>query len=59
MRQLNSEFALFHTRKVWGCGSVGPFILKICSGFMDGQLHVPTAAPLAKIARFTMNRKLR
>jgi len=29
------------------------------SGFIDGQFHVLTAASLAKVARFTRNRKLR
>jgi len=59
MRQLKSEVTSFHTTNVWRCGSVGPWILKIYSAFMDGQVHVPTAAPLAKGARFTTNRKLR
>jgi hypothetical protein len=36
MRQLKSEVAPFHTTKVWRCGCVGPCILKIYSGFMDG-----------------------
>jgi len=59
MRQLKSEVTPFHTTKVWRCGSVGPCILKIYSAFMDGQVHVPTAATLARGASFTMNRKLR
>jgi len=59
MRKLKSEVASFHTTKVWRCGSVGPRILEIYEGFMNGQLHIPTAAPLAKGARCTMNRKLR
>jgi hypothetical protein len=58
-RQLKSKITPFHTTKVWISGIVGPCILKMYSGFMDGQLHVPTAASLAKGARFTMNRKLR
>jgi hypothetical protein len=59
MRQFTNEVTPFDTTKVWRCGSVGACILKTYSGFRDGQFHVPTAAPLAKGARFTMNRKLR
>lgn len=47
MRQLKSEVTPFRTTKAWRGGSVGP-----CIGFMDGQLHVPTAAPLEKRAMF-------
>jgi hypothetical protein len=59
MGQIKSEITPFPTTKVWRSGSVGPCIPKMYSGFMDSQLQVPTAASLAKGARFTINRKLR